>query len=141
MQDIKLFLQTQQHLDWMLWGLAVFISDGKLENATIVVGLPGYAIEGVVAPPNLFLERVVPLSGMTPTPAFFERIGVRSGSEGELDMVMQSGLTLLQPRLHGATFPMPDLIRIPWSAVCWWSLVPSETVPEEDDADYPTPSA
>lgn len=125
--EIKVGLYSSNG-DPILQSLADSVAEGEMENVTVVVGLPGYAIEGVLAGPSAMIH-LVARSGITLSPellrlsnSIHERPAMPSG------LIRAGVLTLIRPRLRGAMFPLPEVLRIPLQAVCWWSVLESESV-------------
>lgn len=128
--EIKVGLYSS-NVDPMLQSLAVSVAEGELQNVTVVVGLPGYAIEGVLAGPSAMTHWIAG-SGITLSPellqlsnSIHERPAMPSG------LIKSEVLTLIRPRLRGASFPLPEVLRIPLQAVCWWSALESESVSDD----------
>lgn len=127
--EIKVGLYSS-NLDPILQSLAVSVAEGELQNVTVVVGLSGYAIEGVLAGPSAMTHWIAG-SGITLSPGLLqlsssihERPAMPSG------LIKSEVLTLIRPRLRGASFPLPEVLRIPLQAVCWWSVLESEGLPD-----------
>lgn len=128
--EIKVGLYSSNG-DPLLQSLALIVAEGDMQNVTIVVGFPSYAIEGVLAGPSAMLD-LIASSGLTLSPEFLQSSESIHERPAMPSSVIRAGaLTLIRPRMRGASFPLPEVLRIPLQAVCWWSLLESEGVPED----------
>lgn len=127
--EIKVALYSSND-DPLLQSLGISVADGDVQNVTIVVGLPGYAIEGVLAGPSAMVDLIVK-SGITLPPEFLQSpLSIHERRGMPSSVLKASVLTLIRPRLRGASFPLPEVLRIPLQAVCWWSVLESEGLPD-----------
>lgn len=109
------------YVDRALRVLSLAVADGAVQDVMIVVGLAGYAIEGVLARPSA-MTKLLETSGITLSSNYLE-LSFFPPVYSLSDVMKEDALTLIHPRLRGAAFPLPEVLRVPWAAVCGWSVL------------------